>query len=150
MKKEYIIKLSEAEQKALEKLLRNGSQSVKSHQIARILLLSDVNGEGLTDEEIHDELGVSSRTVQRLRKRVYAEGLEKVFEKKYVARLKRRKFKGEEEAKLVALCCSEAPKGRARWSLRLLSERIVELKIIERVSYGTVRQTLKKTNLSLG
>ena len=104
----------------------------------------------LSDEVIGLEAGVSSKTVQRLREKYMMGRLEKVFEKKFTPRLNNRKFKGDEEAKLIALCCSEPPEGYASWSLRLLADKVVELEILDEISHSTIHETLKKTNLSRG
>lgn len=152
MKKKYVVELTNEERLELKKILSNGNASAKKHRIAWVLLRTDESStkKYLTDEVIANEAGVSSGTVGGLRKKFMEGRLEKVFEKKFTPRLSRRKFKGEEEARLVTLCCSEAPEGYARWSLRLLAEKIVELDIMESVSYSTVYQTLKKTNLNRG
>jgi hypothetical protein len=152
MKKHYIVKLTPEERIELTKILSNGNTSVKQHRIAKVLLKvdeSEVEGR-VSDSAIGEELGISGKTVQRLREKYAEGGLKKVFEKKFTPRLSRRKFKGEEEAKLIVLCCSEAPEGYARWSLRLLADKVVELEIVDSVSHQTISETLKKTNLNLG
>jgi transposase len=151
MKAQYAVNLTEEEKTKLEKLLSSGNTPIKKHKIAQILLQAN-NQTSLqpSDKIIAQKVGVSEKTVERMRKKYVTGGLEKVFEKKFTPRLNRRKFKGEEEAKLIALCCSEAPEGYARWSLRLLADRVVELGIVETVHYRTIQETLKKMNLSLG
>lgn len=153
MNKEYMVKLSSQERKHLNKLLSNGNEPAKKHKIARILLGADESrgGMGYTDEEIADEIiEVSTKTIGRIRKRYAEGGLEEVFRKRFTPRYSRRKFDGEGEAHLVAICCSEAPEGRSRWTLRLLSDKVVECEITETASYETIRRTLKKTNLNHG
>lgn len=152
MEKKYVVELTEADRIALNKILSNGNESAKRHRIAWVLLKTDASSrrKHQTDDVIAFEAGISSRTVHVLRKKYVTGGLEKVFEKKFTPRLSRRKFKGEEEAKLIALCCSEAPEGHASWSLRLLADKAVELQIVEEVSHSTIRETLKKTNLNPG
>jgi transposase len=151
MKKKYIVDLSEEERERLNKLLSSGNTSVKKYKIAWVLLLADKGfGEGCSDQEIVAKVDISAKTVTRIRQKFFEGGLEKVFEKKFTARLSRRKFKGEEEAHLIALCCSEPPVGHARWTLRLLTERVVELGIVEGICHRTIQQTLKKMKLSLG
>jgi transposase len=150
MKKKYVVRLTEKDREILTRLIKNGNETVKRHKLAKILLKADETSEKFNDEEIAASLSVSIKTVQRVREKYANGGLEKVFEKKFTARLSRRKFKGEEEAKLIALCCSEAPEGYGRWSLRLLADKVVELQIVDEVSYSTIYQTLKKTNLSPG
>ena len=150
MKKKHVVKLTAKDQEILTRLIKNGNETVKRHKLSKILLKADETVEKCSDEEIGASVGVSLKTIQRVREKYVRGGLEKVFEKKFTPRLSRRKFKGEEEAKLITLCCSEAPEGYARWSLRLLADQVVELKIVDKVSYSTIHQTLKKTNLSLG
>lgn len=149
MEKKYVVSLTEADRLTLNKLIKNGNETAKRHKIAQVLFKSDVE-QGRTDTEIEEEVKISIRTIQRLRIKYVTGGLEKVFEKKHTPRLSRRKFKGDEEAKLITLCCSEAPEGYARWSLRLLADKVVELQIVDEVSYSTIHQTLKKTNLNRG
>ena len=152
MKKKYIVQLTDADRTTLNKILSNGNESAKKNRISWVLLKADASltRKYLTDEVIAMEVGISLSTVQRLRKQYVAGGLKKVFEKKFTPRLSRRKFNGEEEAKLIALCCSEAPEGHAVWSLRLLADKAVELQIVEEVSHTTIHETLKKTNLNRG
>jgi transposase len=150
MEKKYVVKLTEADRLTLNKLIKNGNDTAKRHKIAKVLLKADETEQRLSDEEVVEGLNVSLSTVQRIRKKYVSGGLEKVFEKKFTPRLSTRKFKGDEEAQLITLCCSEAPEGYARWSLRLLADKVVELQILDEVSYSTIHQTLKKMNLSLG
>lgn len=150
MEKKYIVKLTAEERSELNKILSNGNAAAKKHKIAKILLLADVSQDvTYTDQEISDEAEVSYKTIARIRKKIVEGGLEKVFEKKFTPRYRQRRFDGESEAKLIAICCGKAPEGRARWTLRLLSDKIVEC-VDGEISYETVRRTLKKTNLSLG
>lgn len=152
MEKKYIVKLTNEERAELNKILSNGNAAVKKHKIAKILLRADASSEGMgyRDTDIVDEIEVSAKTVTRLRKKFIAGGLEEVFKKKFTPRYGRRKFDGEGEAKLIAMCCSGAPEGRARWTLKLLADKVVELNIVESISEDTIGRALKKTNLSLG
>lgn len=152
MEKKYIVKLTNEERAELNKILSNGNAAAKKHKIARILLLADSSSEGMsyTDAEIVGEVEISAKTVTRLRKKFVAGGLEEVFKKKFTPRYSRRKLDGESEARLIAICCGEAPEGRARWTLRLLAEKVVELNIVENISKDAIDRTLKKTNLTLG
>lgn len=152
MEKKYIVKLTVDERSELKKILSNGNAAAKKHKIAKILLYADISKEGLgyPDQKISDELEVSNKTVSRIRIKFVEGGLQKVFEKKFTPRYSRRKFDGESEAKLIALCCGKAPEGHARWTLRLLADKAVELEIVDSVSYEGIRETLKKTNLNLG
>lgn len=136
----------------MNKLLSNGITHVKQYKTAQILLAVDTSpkGRNYKDAEASKEVKVSIKTVTRIREKFVKGRLEEVFRKKFTPRMSRRKFDGEGEAKLIALCCSEAPGGRARWSLRLLADKVVECEITEKASYETIRRTLKKINLSLG
>lgn len=152
MEKKYIVKLTAEERSELNKILSNGNAAAKKHRIAKILLRADCSkeGPGYNDQEISDEVEISAKTVARLREKFVEGGLKKVFEKKFTPRYCRRKFDGEKEAKLIAVCCGKAPEGHARWTLRLLADKAVQLEIVDNVSHEGVRETLKKTNLSLG
>jgi len=103
-----------------------------------------------TNEQISKVLKVGMRTIDRIKKRFVEEGFEFVLERKPPDREYERKADGEVEAHLITLCCSEPPSGFARWSLRLLADKMVELKYVESISYETVRRVLKKTNYVLG
>ena len=148
MKKGYVVKLKEEEAEKLKKLISNGNAPAKQHKIAHTLLR--LNESNSTDDEIGIKTGFCGKTVARIRKKYTEGGLDKVFEKKFTPRLSRRKFDGEKEAHLIALCCSAAPEGRSGWSIRLLADKVVELNILETVSREAVRQTLKKTKLNRG
>lgn|SRR3990167_4075870 len=152
MEKKYIVKLTNEERAELNKILSNGNAAAKKHKIARVLLRADASSEGMsyTDADIVDEVEVSAKTVTRLRKKFVDGGLEEVFRKKFTPRYSRRKLDGESEAKLIALCCGEAPEGRSRWTLRLLADKVVELNIVENISKDAIDRALKKTNLNLG
>jgi transposase len=119
----------------------------------RILLKADQsdNGPGWADEKISEALDVTVQTVERVRKQLVEEGFDAVLSRReYTQKVSRKKIDGDVEAHLVALACSRAPGGRARWTLRLLANSIVELGYAESISHEAVRKTLKKTNLSLG
>src|SRR3954452_14677143 len=116
----------------------------KAH--ARVLLQADASegGPNWTDTRIAEAVRVSVRTIERVRQRVVEDGLEAALLPKPSPRVYARKLDGEQEAKLVALACSEPPEGRKRWTLRLLAERMVALEVVPELSHETVRQTLKK------
>ena len=144
--KKYVVRLSGAEREQLEKSLRKGKSPAQRLLKARILLKADVSdaGEGWSDNEIIRALGTSASMVYRARKQLVEEGFEAVLSRKQrampaVVRI----FDGEKEAKLIALACSNPPKGRVRWTLRLLEDKVVELNIVDRAS--TIGRTLKKT-----
>ena len=152
MKKKYPVILSEAEREHLKSLIAAGTAPARKLTHARILLKADQSpqGPGWVDEQVADAVEVSQPTVSRVRKQYFEEGLEAALNRRAPNRHYHRKLDGEQEARLLALACSEPPEGQARWSLRLLDEKLVELEITEEeISYQTVRRILKKTNLSL-
>ena len=153
MKKKFLVELSEQEREYLHKLISSGSAPARKLNRARILLKADVGkhaeGEALIDREIARMLETSAATVQRVRERFYEGGLEAALERSLPDRVYKRSLDGRAEARLLALACSEPPRGRNRWSFRLLADKAVELGIVEEVSHETVRKTLKKTNFAL-
>ena len=152
MVKRYRVRLGEEEQEELMALVSKGRAAAYKQTHARILLLSDENqaGGGMKDEEIVRALKVSIATVERVRRRGVEEGLEAALERKRQLNRRPRRLDGQGEAHLVALACSQPPEGRVSWTLKLLADRLVEREIVESISTETVRQTLKKTNSSLG
>ncbi len=152
MKKKYPVILSEAQREHLKSLIAAGTAPARKLTHARILLKADQSpeGPGWVDEKVAEAVETSQPTVARVRKQYFEEGLEAALNRRAPNREYHRKLDGEQEARLVALACSEPPEGRARWSLRLLADRLVELEIVdEEVSYQTVRRTLKKTPSNL-
>ena len=146
--KKYVVRLSEDEREQLATLIRKGSSPAQRLMKARILLKADVSeaGEGWSDTQIIEALETSASMVYRVRKQWMEEGLEAVLSRKPRATpAVPRIFDGEKEARLIALACSEPPKGRARWTLRLLENKVVELNIVDRASDSTIGRTLKKT-----
>ena len=152
--KKYRIELTREEQQELKALVSKGRAAAYKQTHARILLLSDEARKdgGLTDEEVARSLEIASATVERIRRRCVEEGIEAAFEigRKEQQRRRPKKLDGAAEAHLIALACGEPPEGRARWTLRLLADRLVECEIVESIHPETVRKTLKKTNSSLG
>jgi transposase len=148
----YRVKLTPDERAQLVELLSKGKAAARTLTHARILLKADEGEAGprLSDEAIAEALDVNRSTVERVRIRCIEEGFEAALRPRPSRQLHPRKLDGAQEAHLVALVCSPAPKGRARWSLRLLADKVVELEIVDAISYETVRQTLKKTNSSRG
>jgi transposase len=146
MKKKYPIILSEAEREQLKNLIAAGTAPARKLTHARILLKADqsTEGPGWVDEQVADAVETSQPTVARVRKQYFEEGLEAALNRRPPNREYGRKLDGEQEAHLIALACSEPPEGQARWSLRLLANRLVELEIVDEVSYQTVRRILKK------
>lgn len=147
-KKKYVVTLTGEERRELEALISSGAEKARKLTRARILLKAD---EGWTDKAISEALDVGRSTVERVRKRFVHTGLEAINQRKPRRRYER-KLDGHAEARLIALACSAPPQGRKRWTLRLLADKLVTLEEVDvgSVSYETVRQVLKKTNLSHG
>lgn len=150
----YTIKLSQIEVEELNKVINKGSHTSQAYRSAYILLNCD-KGEFSTNTEIKNAdickiLRVGERTIDRIKKKFIEEGFESVLERRLSPQNYTKKVDGDLEAKLVALCCSEPPEGFAKWSLRLLADKMVELSYIDYISHVTVGEILKKTNLSLG
>jgi hypothetical protein len=152
MKKRYRVTLTEQERQRLTKLVSTGRGAAKKLRRARLLLLADEaeGGPAKSDPEIVEALGCGRAMVERVRKQFVEEGLEHALQPPPRRRVYERRLDGTGEAHLVALACSAPPEGRARWTLRLLSDRMVELEYVEAISHETVRCTLKKTSLSPG
>jgi transposase len=150
MRKSYVVALSPEERDLLEKLISTGRTSSKRQIQARILLKADASeaGPAWSDEQISEALEISVSTVARVRKRSVEQGLAAVLDRGVVRRPSRRRLDGEQEARLLAVACSPPPEGRVRWTLRLLADKMVELEVVESISYETVRRTLKKTRSS--
>ena len=148
MKKRYIVNLTVEERETLTQLVRRERVSGLKRMRASILLKAD---DDLTDQEVADDLDVGLVTVERVRKRCIERGVEACLERKAQDRPSRPpKLDGVAEAKLVQLACSPPPPGRARWTLSLLADRLVELEVFDSVSISTIQRGLKKTSSSLG
>jgi transposase len=147
--KKHHIRLAPNERIQLEAILSKGKSSAHRQRHARILLLADANrpAGGQSDSQIASAAQTSIVTVERVRRICVEHGLERALEPKDPEREYLRKLDGHAEAKHLALSCSSAPPGRARWTLRLLAARIVELEILATISHETVRQTLKKNEI---
>jgi transposase len=152
VKKKYIVTLTPPERQQLEELTKKGKAAAYKVNHARILLLADTNreGGGWKDQDISSALNISIATIERVRQRLVESGLETALRRKTQKNRQRSRLDGEQEAHLIALTCSSPPDGQGRWTLRMLADRMVELGYVEAVCHETVRQTLKKTNLSLG
>ena len=148
MTKKYRVTLSAAERDELTALIRKGKADARKLAHARVLLQVDESelGSGSSDEQTAQALNLNSRTVERVRERFVEQGLAAALLPKPSTRRYERAFDGAQEARLIALACSQPPEGKSRWTLRLLAEQAVELKIVDTVSHESVRQTLKKTN----
>jgi hypothetical protein len=146
--KKYVVTLSDEERERLNALIRMGKHPARQLTKARILLKADISeaGDGWSDSQIAEALETSVDTVARTRQQLVEEGFEAVLVRKHSpASARPRIFDGAAEAKLIALACSEPPKGRKRWTLQLLEEAVVELHIVDRASDNTIGRTLKKT-----
>jgi len=147
--KKYTVTLTEDERKTLGDLTSKGTQ--KSQKILNALILLDCDEGGFqtersTNEEIARVLHISMRKIDRVKKRFVEGGLDAALDKKVASRVYTKKTDGDFEAHLVALSCGEPPEGFARWSLRLLADKVVELNYIESISHESVRRILKKRN----
>jgi len=146
--KKYVVNLSREERDELEEFIRKGMRPAQLLTKARILLKADISeaGGGWSDSRIAEALDTSIPTVERTRRQLVEEGFEAVLIRKYNPKSARpRIFDGAAEAKLIALTCGPAPAGYAKWSLRLLEQKVVELHIVESASDNTIGRTLKKT-----
>jgi hypothetical protein len=146
--KKYVVRLSAQERERLEAMVRTGKTLAQIVTRARILLKADTSeaGQAWSDSAIAAALDTSVNNVARARQQLVEEGFEATLKRKYNPNSARpRIFDGEREAKLIALACSPAPEGFARWSLRLLEEKVVELNIVDKASDNTIGRTLKKT-----
>ncbi len=151
--KKYIVTLSKDERETLRGLTSKGKHKSQKILNAQILLGCDEGEyqmERSTNEEIARVLGTSMRKIDRVKKRFVVEGIEAALNKKKGSRIYEKKTDGDFEAHLVALSCSEPPEGFARWSLRLLADKVVELGYIDSISHEAVRGILKKTKLNRG
>ena len=148
----YRVTLTKEEREELEDLTKKGKRAARTVLHARALLLLDVGeyGQQRTVVAVAEALGVNTRTLEKLKKRFVEEGILVDIERKQRIKPPREIiFGGEFEAHLLALACSDAPEGRERWTIQLLTEKMIELKFVETVSTMTVCNTLKKMNLSL-
>ena len=148
MAKRYRVTLTAEEREALGHMISRGKADARKLAHARVLLHADASegGPNWTDARIAEAVRVSVRTIERVRQHFVEEGLEAALLPRPSRRVYARKLDGEQEAKLVAVACSEPPEGKARWTLRLLADTMVELKLVDTISHETVRQTLKKMN----
>jgi len=142
----YTVDLTDEEVEQLHQLIRRGKPAARKVARARILLKAN---EGMSDSQVARALDVGIATVGRVRKRFVEEGLERALNERPRPG-QQPKLDGKQEAHLIAVACTKAPEGHARWTLRLLAEKAVQLGLAEALSYETVRQVLKKTNSSPG
>jgi transposase len=152
LKDKYVVRLTLAQRRELERMARSGKRSARTLVHVRILLKANAadGGPAWDDAATAEALDCGTSTVARVRKKFAQGGLDAALHRKKPAGRQYRKLDGAQEARLVALACSPAPDGRARWTLKLLADRLVELEVVESVSDETVRRTLKKTRSSPG
>jgi transposase len=145
------VRLSAEERAALERLVHTGTHPAHATRRARILLKADAAGpDAWSDERIAQALDINRMTASRVRAQFAAEGLDATLHKKEAKDRQYRKLDGAQEARLIALACSEPPEGQARWTMRLLADRLVELEVVPSIDPSTVWRTLQKTNSSRG
>jgi hypothetical protein len=147
--KRFVVALTADERDQLEALTRSGKRSARTVTRARILLLTDQgeSGPAWEDRRVAEALGCGSRTVERVRERFVSEGLDDALTHKKPANAPReRVLDGAAESRLISLACSATPDGRKAWTLRMLADKLVELEVVDAVSYETVRRALKKTH----
>lgn len=151
MKKRWIVQLSQEERAQLEQLIQKGKVAGYKIKHAHMLLKADEGayGPAWTDIRVAEAYHVRESTVRNLRKRLVEKGFEAALEREKRTNYET-KLDGAAEAQLIAIACSEPPKGYSKWSVRLLADRLVELEIVDEISHMTVQRTLKKTNLNRG
>lgn len=148
----YIVELTNEERSLIKRMLSKGKAAAYKQRHGRILLLTDQGSHGgkkMSDTAIAQVLACGQATVERIRKCFVLDGFEIALGRKNRTNYQR-KIDGKAEAHLIALTCSKVPDGYDRWTLRLLADKLVELKIVDSCGKDTVHRTLKKTNLSLG
>ena len=140
MKKKYVVKLDQGEKSYLEELTTKGQNAARKIRRANILLLAN---EGHQDKEIAQALNAATTTVERIRKRFVEEGFEAALSERPRPGAQR-KLDGHQEAYLVALACSDPPRGKKQWTMQLLADKLVESEVVGSISDETVRRTLKR------
>jgi len=151
-KEKYVVRLTAGDRRQLERLVSSGKHPARALTRARILLRADAGagGPGWDDARVAEALECGDRTVARVRRRYAEGGLDMALHSKRPTGRQYRKLDGKQEARLVALACSEPPAGQARWTMKLLADRLVELAVVESIDPATVWRTLKKTTSSRG
>lgn len=148
----YVVRLTAEERTELEAMTRQRRIAADKQLRAKLLLHADEGalGPAWQDQQLIEAFGVSRSKVMRLRKQLVLEGLEASLSRRTTTQPRRRKLDGEQEARLVAVACSAPPAGRAKWTMQLLADKLVELNVVESISSECVRQTIKKTTCSHG
>ena len=149
MNKKYIVRLTREERSKLDNLVKKGKTPAYRIKHANILLAIDADGPGWTDEKTAEAYWCNRNTVTNTRQRFVEQGFESALDrKKREEPARERILDGEKEARLIAVACSPPPAGRAKWTLQMLADKLVALKVVDSISDQTVRRTLKKTSLS--
>lgn len=146
MANKYKVSLTKREREELLKITKKGSHTTQAYRNAHVLLNTDTgeHSDKVTNEQLTKVLKVSMRTIDRIKKRFVEEGFESCLARKPTSREYERKLDGDVEAHLISISCGEPPQGFARWSLRLLADKMVELDYVEDISHESVRTLLKK------
>jgi hypothetical protein len=148
----YVVRLTAEERAELEALTRQRKIAADKQLRAKLLLHADEGefGPGWQDQQLIEAFGASRSKIMRLRRQLVLEGLQAALSRRTSTQPRRRKLDGEQEARLVAVACSAPPAGRAKWTLQLLADQLVELKVVDSISRDCVRKTLKKTTCNRG
>lgn len=144
----FIVRLTPEERGQLLGMINTGKRAASVLMRARVLLKADADGPNWSDPEIAEAFDVSLSTIHRMRQAFVEESLQAALERKKPTGRQYRKLDGAQEARLIAVACSKPPAGRARWTLQLLADKLVELEVVDSISAECVRKTLKKTLLS--
>src|SRR5215472_4628240 len=150
LKDKFIVRLTAEQRQQLEQLAATGKRSAATITRARILLKADADTDGWPDDRVAEALDISAATVARIRKKFVQQGLEAAVHRKRPTGRQYRKLDGAQEARLAAVACSPPPEGQARWTMKLLADKLVELEVVEAIDPATVWRTLKKTRSSRG
>jgi hypothetical protein len=147
MNKKYVVRMTTRERRELQVMVKKGKTVAYKIKHANVLLAADADGPAWPDGRIAQAFSCHPRTVENLRRRFVLEGLEAALQRKKQLRPSRqRTLDGRGEARLIALACSTPPRGRDRWTLKMLADKLVQLEVVDSISDQTVRRTLKKTN----
>ena len=150
LKDKFVVRLTVEQRQELDKLAATGKRPAATITRARILLKADAGSDGWADDRIAEALDTSPATVARVRKKFVEQGLQAAVARKRPAGRQYRKLDGAQEARLAAVACSPPPEGQARWTMKLLADKLVELEVVEAIDPATVWRTLKKTRSSRG
>ena len=150
LKDKFIVRLTAEQRDELERLAATGERAAATITRARILLKADAQGDAWADDSIAQALDTSTATVARIRKKFVQEGLQEAVQRQRPTGRQYRKLDGAQEAQLAVVACSPPPEGQARWTMKLLADKLVELEVVEAIDPATVWRTLKKTRSSRG